>query len=149
MEISRLDHFTLRTRRLEETVDFFVRVLGLKVGPRPAFPFPGAWLYLKDRPVVHLAAPEDGDNGLVAYLGETRRLEPTGLLDHVAFRCTGYAAVRERLADFGLAARERVVPELGERQLFVEEPNGIVIELVFPADERVDDEASSSVTVQA
>jgi hypothetical protein len=28
-----------------------------------------------------------------------------------------------------------VVPDLGERQVFVDEPNGISIELVFPADE--------------
>lgn len=37
-----LDHFTLRTSRLEETVEFFTWVIGLSDGPRPAFRFPDA-----------------------------------------------------------------------------------------------------------
>ncbi len=136
MTIARLDHFTLRTRRLDETTAFFVDVLGLHIGPRPAFPFPGAWLYLDDRPVVHLAeATDSDDSGLSGYLGATGDLAGKGALDHVAFRCTGYASFLQRVRAFGLAPRERVVPDLGERQVFVDEPNGISIELVFPADE--------------
>jgi len=79
MTIARLDHFTLRTRRLDETTAFFVDVLGLHIGPRPAFPFPGAWLYLDDRPVVHLAeATDSDDSGLSGYLGATGDLGARG-----------------------------------------------------------------------
>jgi catechol 2,3-dioxygenase-like lactoylglutathione lyase family enzyme len=85
--VARLDHFTLRTRRLAETTDFFVRVLGLTDGARPAFPFPGAWLYLDGRAVVHLAeATRTDDTGLADYLGDTGDLEGKAALDHVAFR---------------------------------------------------------------
>jgi catechol 2,3-dioxygenase-like lactoylglutathione lyase family enzyme len=134
MAVARLDHFTLRTRRLAETTDFFVRVLGLTVGARPAFPFPGAWLYLDGRAVVHLAEATDADDtGLAGYLGDTGDLEGKAALDHVAFRCTDYEAFRRRIEDFGIASRERVVPELRERQVFLDEPNGISVELVFPA----------------
>jgi catechol 2,3-dioxygenase-like lactoylglutathione lyase family enzyme len=136
MLISRLDHFTVRTRRLAEATDFFVQVLGLKVGARPAFPFLGAWLYLGDQPVVHLAEAQDaGDDGLSAYLGATGDLNAKGALDHVAFRCTGYDSFKKRLNALEIEARERIVPELGERQVFLEEPNGIAVELVFPAHE--------------
>ena len=40
-----LDHVTLRTHDLEGTRAFFEKVLDLKPGYRPDFPFPGAWLY--------------------------------------------------------------------------------------------------------
>ena len=147
MLISRLDHFTLRTRRLAESIEFFVQVLGLEVGARPLFPFPGAWLYLGDQPVVHLAEAQDADDtGLSTYLGATGDLNGKGALDHVAFRCSGYDAFKERLNALGIEARERVVPELGERQVFLEEPNGIDVELVFPAHEEATDLDSSGTT---
>ena len=54
-----LDHFSLRTRKLEETRAFFVEVLGLKEGRRPPFKFPGAWLYVAGQPVVHVIGIDD------------------------------------------------------------------------------------------
>ena len=45
------------------------------------------------------------------------------------------AATRTRLAAMGIAARERTVPLLGLHQLFVDDPNGVVVELNFPASE--------------
>ncbi|NBY16471.1 MAG: glyoxalase, partial [Betaproteobacteria bacterium] len=35
-----LNHFSIRTMDLDRTRDFYERVLGLTVGPRPDFPFP-------------------------------------------------------------------------------------------------------------
>ena len=48
-----LDHVTLRTKDLEAKA-FFETVLGLEVGYRPAFAFPGYWLYADGRPIVYL-----------------------------------------------------------------------------------------------
>ncbi|MFG0321923.1 hypothetical protein ACF8EF_06210 [Pseudomonas sp. zjy_15] len=31
----------------------------------------------------------------------------------------------------GIAFRERVIPQIGEHQLFLEDPNGITIEMIF------------------
>ena len=45
MPLTQLDHCSIRTALLEETRKFYVDVLGLTVGPRPDFPFPGVWLY--------------------------------------------------------------------------------------------------------
>jgi len=43
-----LNHFSIRSLETEKTIEFFEKIIGLKVGPRPDFPFPGAWLYNGD-----------------------------------------------------------------------------------------------------
>ncbi|MGI2120491.1 hypothetical protein [Shewanella oncorhynchi] len=45
MNIIGLDHFTIRTPKLVETLLFYQVILGLKLGWRPQFGFPGHWLY--------------------------------------------------------------------------------------------------------
>jgi catechol 2,3-dioxygenase-like lactoylglutathione lyase family enzyme len=52
--VTGLDHINISTANLEETQAFFVEVLGLEVGWRPAFGFPGAWLYSDGKDLVHL-----------------------------------------------------------------------------------------------
>ncbi|MEQ8441555.1 MAG: VOC family protein [Alphaproteobacteria bacterium] len=54
MGLRRLDHVNIRTSNLKGMVDFYSRVLGLSVGRRPDFPFPGAWLYCGDDAIIHL-----------------------------------------------------------------------------------------------
>ena len=88
MPLTSLDHCSIRTVKLEETKDFYTDALGLSIGDRPDFPFPGYWLYLGDTPVVHLVGIDPDDpQGLVDYLGEVDidSLEGTGSFDHAAF----------------------------------------------------------------
>lgn len=59
MPIRRLDHVKVVTANLEEMVAWYETVLGLRSGPRPDFPFGGAWLYAGEAAVVHLLE----DNG--------------------------------------------------------------------------------------
>ena len=138
-----LNHFSIRTTRLEESRSFYADVLGLSVGPRPDFPFPGLWMYAGDHAdvanaAVHLigidaAAPQ----GLQGYLGERdeRTLAGSGAVDHIAFFTNGLAAMRAHLKALGVACNERTVPSIGLHQLFLTDPNGVVIELNFPASE--------------
>src|SRR3954468_13053190 len=58
MRVLGVDHAAIKTWKLEQTRAFFVEVLGLKVGPRPAFDFRGYWLYAGDRDLVHLVETE-------------------------------------------------------------------------------------------
>jgi catechol 2,3-dioxygenase-like lactoylglutathione lyase family enzyme len=138
-----LNHFSIRTTELDTTRHFYETVLGLTVGPRPAFPFPGLWLYAGDHgqyanAVVHIigmdrSAPE----GLKGYLGDRdeKLLHGTGVVDHIAFFADGLVAMLDHLRSLTISCRERLVPGLGLYQVFVDDPNGVVIELNYPAAE--------------
>lgn len=130
MNIVGLDHFTIRTPKLAETAAFFQDVLGLKQGWRPRFGFPGNWLYVAEKPVLHLV--EVGSRALDAYLGESAAQFGSGRVDHLSFRGTDLAQMQQHLCRQKCEFRERIVPEIGEHQLFIEDPNGITVEMIFP-----------------
>src|SRR6185437_8795412 len=54
MPLSHLEHFLIQSADLEATKDWYVRVLGMRVGPSPDFRMPVYWLYIGDRDVLHL-----------------------------------------------------------------------------------------------
>ena len=120
MTLSRLDHFTIRCNDLAQSRAFYVEVLGLKDGERPPFPFPGAWLYLDGRPVVHLVGGSHAE-----------RSPSTGSLDHVAFAGEDIATTRKRINERAIAFEERAVPGTKITQLFLKDPDGVQIELNF------------------
>jgi len=138
-----INHFSIRTHDLEATKRFYVDVLGLTDGPRPAFPFPGAWMYRGDHgdvanAVVHIIGTDrEKEKGLDGYLGERdeTRLRGTGAIDHIAFFANGLADTLAHLRAKGVDFRQRTVPSIGLHQLFLDDPNGCVIELNFPAHE--------------
>ncbi len=138
-----LNHFSIRSLDLPACERFYCDLLGLKLGPRPPFPFPGLWLYQGDTTVwanaaVHIIGVDQNDpDGLKRYLGERDEasLKGTGTVDHLAFFATGLATTLARLREHGLPLRERTVPVLGLHQVFLDDPNGVVIELNFPAAE--------------
>jgi len=127
MDLQFIDHFTLSVRphELEPLRAFYTSTFGLKEGKRPGFNFPGHWLYLNDRPVVHLAAnlPPDAvpPDGVMA----------TGKFNHVSFRCKNVQAVRDKLKAAGIKFREAPVPEFPLHQIFLHDPAGLMIELTF------------------
>ena len=88
--------------------------------------------------VVHIIGigPKDS-GGLSGYLGDRgdAALKGSGVVDHVAFFATGLAEMRAKLQRLGTPARERTVPGLGLHQVFLDDPNGVVIELNYPASE--------------
>ncbi|OSJ26550.1 glyoxalase [Bradyrhizobium japonicum] len=115
-----LDHVTLRTNDLEGTRAFLEAVLDLKPGYRPAFSFPGYWLYADGDPVVHLIP---GHGGPADRTGET--------IDHVGFRLADHDGMRRKLDSLGIPYSRMELPELGERRLFIRTPTKILLELVF------------------
>jgi catechol 2,3-dioxygenase-like lactoylglutathione lyase family enzyme len=132
-----LSHYNVRTRQTTETRDFYVDVLGLREGPRPEFPFPGHWLYCGDQDVLHIAGIVDDDPGLQQYLGdrgEGGELRGGGAIDHVAFTAKDAVAMGTKFKKLGIAARHRRVPNMALYQIFLEDPNGITIELNFPGE---------------
>ncbi len=127
MGLNALNHFTVCPVDLEASRKFYVDILGLAVGERPPLGFPGYWLYCGGIPTVHLIGPREADAGQ-----PPRRATPTGLLDHIAFSCTGLAEMRARLGAAGIAHTERVIPRDRQTQIFLHDPDGVAVELNYP-----------------
>lgn len=141
MSLNSLDHCSIRTVKLEDTRDFYVDILGMTDGDRPDFPFPGAWLYIDGVAVVHLVGVDPDDpSGLQKYLGgdiDAASLTGSGAFDHIAFRAKDADTLIERLKSKGYPFRERQVPDMDLFQVFVEDPNGITVELNYWAADQV------------
>ncbi len=139
-----LNHFSIRTTDIDATRVFYESVLGLTVGPRPSFPFPGLWMYNGDHgsvvnAMVHVIGIDLNDpEGLKKYLGDRdlSTLHGTGAVDHIALMTTGLAAMLAHLKKLGVPCRERTVPSIGLHQIFLDDPQGVVIELNYPAEEK-------------
>ena len=124
VSVGLLDHFNIRTRKLAETVSFYEDVLGLEKGARPNFAFPGAWMYSEGKPVVHLVD--------ISSTGEAQKPD-SGCVHHVAFASRGFDAMRRRLTSNGMPFEARQVPGGDLWQIFVNDPNGVMIELNYEA----------------
>ena len=134
MSIDKLDHVSIRTADVAATQVFYTELLGFEVGPRPPFTFPGVWLYRNGSPLVHVIGIDPNDKaGLADYLGAREASAGTGSIDHVAFLGHDVAQMRAHLQSRGIAFRERKVPNLNLAQIFVEDPNGVTVELNFPS----------------
>ena len=129
MRVEALDHVNLITADLEGSVRFYTELFGLEPrdGPPPLTHENARWLYdVAGRAVIHINSLECPR----AYDREVRA-GPTGALHHVALRCSGYEELRARLASYGLEHRINVVAAVGLRQIFVLDPNQVLLELNF------------------
>ena len=124
VSIGVLDHFNIRTRKLTDTVRFYENVLGLEKGPRPNFAFPGAWMYSEGKAVVHLVD--------ISATDEPQKPD-SGVVHHVAFVSSGFDGMSQRLKSRGMPFEARQVPGGELWQIFVNDPNGVMIELNYEA----------------
>ena len=127
MELHGIDHFNVRGRPqdVDALRDFYRDVLGLRQGARPAFKFPGYWMYLGETPVVHISGSLPADGPAAAGAGST------GRVDHISFRAQGFAAVCHELGERGISCVPSPVPGMDIRQLFFVDPAGLKVELTF------------------
>jgi catechol 2,3-dioxygenase-like lactoylglutathione lyase family enzyme len=123
MTVTAMNHFTVLTDNLEQTVDFYKEILKLEEGYRPPLDFPGAWLYTDGAAVLHIIA------------GRPLPKEPAGVLDHMAFSATGLASVVENLRSRGIEYTLRRQQESNTWQLFCFDPSGAKVELDFDPSE--------------
>jgi catechol 2,3-dioxygenase-like lactoylglutathione lyase family enzyme len=133
MPLSHIEHFLVQTESIEKTRDWYVRVLGMRVGPNPDFKFPVCWLYLGERDIVHITegGAKAGENRK-KYVGqESTATHGTGVLDHIAFRASGLRDMLEHLRREKIDFKQRMVSDQGLYQLFLFDPNGIKIELNY------------------
>ncbi len=130
MTVKSLDHVNIQTLDVAGTARFFADVLDLAARPPVAGMDPDqiTWMWDRDgRPIVHITLPGQ----TFAEEAEQPIGTGTGPLHHVAFECEGHAAMLARLESMGLAWRTREIAQIGLRQIFVREPNGVMLELNY------------------
>lgn len=134
MALEKLEHYTIRCVDMEQSRDFYRDIVKLKQGARPPLEFPGYWMYCGDVPVVHLVPLRDP----TAMRGQVNCPDPsageprgTGAVDHIAFRAEDLAGMKRHFTSRGAKYEERVIGGGDLTQLFVDDPNGITIELNF------------------
>lgn len=118
-----LDHANIVTPDLDTTVDFFTKVLGLALGPRPDFRVPGSWLYSDGRPVVHLT------QATIAL--PSGRASPR--IDHVALRVANldeWTALLGRLKAHDIEYQLNTPDDDNDIQLWVTLAPGLTIEII-------------------
>jgi catechol 2,3-dioxygenase-like lactoylglutathione lyase family enzyme len=133
--VRNLDHINILTGNVDRTVAFLTQVLGLENGPRPAFRSPGYWLYREGNAVVHVSDAGNKEQTHVAdgSLGDPSKSGAPGIVDHVAFRCSGYAETTAKLRALGIPMHESEIPGTRDRQVFVDGPDNVSFELIFSA----------------
>jgi catechol 2,3-dioxygenase-like lactoylglutathione lyase family enzyme len=129
MGVGSLEHVLVLADDIERTRDWYCRVVGLSVGDRPPLAFPGYWLYADGTACVHIAerrayAAHAAGLGLVV----PERDPGVGPVDHVAFTTGDWDELVARLERCGVGAVTNAVPG-GPRQAFVEDPNGVRVEI--------------------
>ena len=133
MNVEALDHVNIITDKLDETAEFYGKLLGLvrKDAPPPLTPQNATWMFdAEDRAIIHINSvdcPRTFDR-------EVPQGALTGALHHVALKCTGYEDVLGRLKDMGAEYQENLVSAINLRQIFTPDPNNVLLELNFFAD---------------
>lgn len=134
MTVEAIDHINIRTPDVIGTSRFFADVLDMEITDTPGIPDRTKAAWIRDdagRAVVHIGTAE------IRYPWESEaevNPEGSGRIHHVALRCVGHDRMIERLGERGIGYRANLVAEIGLRQLFISEPNGILLELNFFGD---------------
>ena len=132
MTINALDHFNVIAADIDATACFYADVLGLerRDGPTPAPATMVQWMHDDaGRAIVHI-------NSVDCPRAYDREIGPgpTGALHHIAFNCSGFELMCNKLDAGVIDYSVNEIPSIGLRQIFIHDPNDIVLELNFFAD---------------
>lgn len=130
MRVNALDHFNIITDDIDRTAAFYAEVLDLerRDGPPPFTPQQIQWMYDNTgRAVVHINSIDCPR----AFDRDVHPGQPTGAVHHIAFNCSGFDMLMSRLDDRGLDYHVNTIESIGLRQVFVTDPNNVVLELNF------------------
>jgi catechol 2,3-dioxygenase-like lactoylglutathione lyase family enzyme len=132
-KVRTLDHVNIRTDQIAATIRFFSEVLGMHATPSPgsADLSGGAWIRdIDGRSVIHVGSHSTwypGDDGKPVQVSSWG----SAAIHHIAFDCIGYEGMVARLASEGIGYESTEFPQFKLRQLFLRDPNGILVELNF------------------
>ena len=117
----KLNHILILSSDMEKTNRFWTEVIGLELGDRPPFPFPGTWLYSEGKPMIHVVPDSSNEYGRSA-------------IDHIAIEGDDYNVLIEALKRNDLQYTGRDVPLTDQHQIFINAPDGLKVEILFPID---------------
>ena len=131
MPTTALDHINILTDDLDATIAFYEAALELTRGRSTVENRGkrGAWMLdANGSALIHLSAR----NPHLGYGDGHEPGVPTGAIHHFAFRCSGFAEAQARLTAAGIDHRVNDGMH-GLRQIVVVDPNGVNVEMNFPA----------------
>ena len=126
MEVDTIDHVNVETGNVDRSAKFYREVIGLKEGPRPDFDRPGFWMYAGDKPVVHIIKTAQNNKMLTGSKDAS--------ISHFALQIKNLKNARDHLDSLGIKYRTLQVPGTEIGQLFLEDPEGVLIELIYLPD---------------
>lgn len=130
MVVEKLDHVNIIARDLEETARFYAELLDLEErdGPPHMRADQVRWMYdASGDAVLHLNSTDFSRR----YDRVVDPSEATGAIHHVAFRCSGFDAMVDRLNGRGADYTINDRTSSGIRQIFTSDPNNVLLELNF------------------
>ena len=126
MEVDTIDHVNVETDNVDRSAKFYREVIGLKEGPRPDFDRPGFWMYAGDKPVVHIIKTAQNNKMLTGSKDAS--------ISHFALQIKNLKNARDHLDSLGIKYNILQVPGTEIGQLFLEDPEGVLIELIYLPD---------------
>ena len=129
MPVEALDHVNIATTDLDRSELFYRELLDLesRAVPPPLTHATARWMFdTNGKAVLHL-------NSIDYHRQFDRDMKPgpTGALHHVALRCRGHDETLEKIERRGLDHQLNDVTAIGLRQIFVHDPDGVLLELNF------------------
>jgi len=132
MAVAVLDHINIVASDLARTIEFYERLLGLTRFDHPMFAGPeptGAWLCDgTGHPVIHVQKYDPAQHDRHSPVPAAT----TGSIDHVAFRCEDYEAMRAHVDALGEFYQTFDFPPANIRQIRLTDPDNVLLELNFP-----------------
>lgn len=119
-----LHHLAIKTDDVDATVAFWNEIIGSRSVDRPDFNFPGAWLQFGET-MLHLYGGDAAKNASDGYD------RGSAAIDHIALSARGFDEMRTLLSEKELDWRQMDIPSFNLWQLFVHDPNGVLVELNF------------------
>jgi glyoxylase I family protein len=119
IQLTGLNHIARTTKNLEASRRFYIDVLGCREITRPAFSFPGSWLYVAGLQFHLIEDPALAANPAAI---DTRK-------NHIAFHVPDLDAMEQRLRDHGIAYRRSRIEDRKIDQIFFHDPDGWMIEI--------------------
>ncbi len=133
MQVNWLDHVNVITDKLDETCTFYAALLDLerRDAPPPLTPQNAQWMHdAGGKPILHI-------NAVDCPRAFEREVEPgalTGAIHHIALNCSGYDEILTRVEALNTPYQLNLVEAIGLRQVFVSDPNNVLLELNFFGD---------------